>query len=92
MFYLSGLKVVLPPFFLTAAALEVHMIEEYLTRFGPAMSRLFNISWSEGSFLMIFGFIGPILYTLTALGLFGRNADHSIGFGYSVRFQVIRSR
>jgi hypothetical protein len=65
-------EIVLPPFLLTVAALEVHMVEEYLTRFGPAMSRLFNISWSEGSFLMIFAFIGPILYTLTALGLFRR--------------------
>jgi hypothetical protein len=65
-------EIVLPPFLLTVAALEAHMIEEYLTRFGPAMSRLFNISWSEGSFLMIFAFIGPILYTLTALGLFRR--------------------
>jgi hypothetical protein len=64
--------VVLPPFLLTVAALEVHMIEEYLTGFGPAMSRLFNISWSERSFLMIFAFIGPVLYTLTALGLFRR--------------------
>jgi hypothetical protein len=36
------------------------------------MSRLFNISWSERSFLMIFAFIGPVLYTLTALGLFKR--------------------
>jgi len=62
-------EVVLPPFLLTVAALEAHMIEEYLTGFGPAMSRLFNISWSERSFLMIFAFIGPILYTLTALGL-----------------------
>jgi hypothetical protein len=65
-------EVVLPPFLLTVAALEVHMIEEYLTGFGPAMSRLFNISWSEHSFLMIFAFIGPVLYTLTALGLFRR--------------------
>jgi hypothetical protein len=65
-------EIVLPPFLLTVAALEVHMIEEYLTGFGPAMSRLFNISWSEHSFLMIFAFIGPILYTLTALGLFRR--------------------
>jgi len=40
--------------------------------FGPAMSRLFNISWSEHSFLLIFTFIGPILYALTALGLFFR--------------------
>ena len=61
---------VLPPFLLTVAALEAHMIEEYLTGFGPAMSRLFNISWSEPSFLMIFAFIGPVLYSLTALGLF----------------------
>ncbi len=63
-------SVVLPPFLLTVAALEVHMIEEYLTHFGPAMSRLFNISWSERSFLMIFAFIGPAIYSLTALGLF----------------------
>ena len=64
--------IVLPAFLLTVAALEVHMIEEYLTGFGPAMSRLFNISWTERSFLMIFSFIGPVLYTLTALGLFKR--------------------
>src|ERR1700724_1535390 len=65
-------EIVLPPFLLTVAALEIHMIEEYLTGFGPAMSRLFNISWSERSFLMIFAFIGPVLYSLTALGLFRR--------------------
>jgi hypothetical protein len=65
-------EVVLPPFLLTVAALETHMIEEYLTGFGPAMSRLFNISWSERSFLMIFAFIGPVLYSLAALGLFRR--------------------
>src|SRR4051794_10502084 len=64
--------VILPGFLLTVAALEVHMIEEYLTGFGPAMSRLFDISWTERSFLMVFAFIGPILYTLTALGLYYR--------------------
>jgi hypothetical protein len=42
-------EVALPPFLLTVAALEAHMIEEYLTGFGPAMSRLFNINWSERS-------------------------------------------
>ncbi len=67
-------EIVLPAFLLTIAALEVHMIEEYLTGFGPAMSRLFNISWSEHSFLMVFAFVGPILYALTALGLFRRVA------------------
>jgi hypothetical protein len=46
------------------------MCEEYLTGFGPAMSRLFDISWTEQSFLIVFTFIGPILYSLTALGLY----------------------
>jgi hypothetical protein len=64
--------VILPGFLLTVAALEIHMIEEYLTGFGPAMSRLFDISWTERSFLMVFAFIGPTLYALTALGLFYR--------------------
>ena len=65
-------EALLPAFLLTVAALELHMIEEYLTGFAPAMSRLFNISWTEHSFLMIFSFIGPVLYTLTALGIFKR--------------------
>jgi hypothetical protein len=64
--------VILPVFLLTVAALEIHMVEEYLTGFGPAMSRLFDISWTERSFLMVFAFIGPTLYALTALGLFYR--------------------
>ncbi len=65
-------KIVLPLFLLTVTALEIHMIEEYLTGFGPAMSRLFDISWTERSFLLVFSFIGPILYSLTAIGLFYR--------------------
>lgn len=65
-------RIILPPFLLTVAALEVHMSEEYLTGFGPAISRLFDASWSEPSFLMIFAFIGPALYALTALGLYFR--------------------
>lgn len=65
-------NVILPPFLLTVAALEVHMCEEYFTRFGPAMSRLFGIHWTEASFLLVFAFVGPALYALTALGLFYR--------------------
>ena len=64
--------VILPLFLLTVAALEIHMAEEYLTGFGPAMSRLFDISWTERSFLIVFAFVGPALYSLTALGLFYR--------------------
>jgi len=36
------------------------------------MSRLFAISWTEQSFLLIFAFAGPTLYALTALGLYYR--------------------
>lgn len=64
--------IILPVFLLTVAALEAHMTEEYLTKFGPAMSRLFNIPWTERGFLLVFAFIGPALYALTALGLFYR--------------------
>ena len=65
-------EIILPGFLLTVAALEVHMVEEYRTGFGPAMSRLFDISWTEPSFLMVFAFVGPTLYALTALGLYYR--------------------
>ena len=65
-------ETILPIFLLTVAALEIHMTEEYLTKFGPAMSRLFNITWTERGFLLVFAFIGPALYALTAIGLFYR--------------------
>jgi hypothetical protein len=64
--------IILPCFLLTVAALELHMMEEYLTRFGPAMSRLFNITWTERGFLIVFAFAGPALYALTAIGLLYR--------------------
>jgi len=62
-------EIILPCFLLTVAALEVHIMEEYLTGFGPAMSRLFNITWTERGFLIVFAFVGPALYALTAIGL-----------------------
>ena len=48
-------KIILPLFVLTVAGLQIHIIEEYMTGFGPAMSRLFDIPWSEKGFLMVFG-------------------------------------
>ena len=63
-------KIILPLFVLTVAALQIHIIEEYQTGFGPAMSRLFNIPWTEKSFVMVFALVGPTIYTLTTLGLY----------------------
>ena len=65
-------KVILPLFILTVAGLQMHITEEYLTGFGPAMSRLFDIPWSERGFLMVFALVGPTIYTLTTLGLYYR--------------------
>jgi hypothetical protein len=56
-------------FLLTTAALHVHMYEEYVSLFGPAMSRLFNMTLSDARFLQIFVFILPAVYYLTAIGL-----------------------
>ena len=65
-------KLILPIFVLTVAALQIHMVEEYFTGFGPAISRIFDVPWTEESFLMVFMMIGPIIYTLTTLGLYYR--------------------
>ena len=59
-------------FLLTVAALHTHMIEEYKSLFGPAMSRLFNISFPEDKFLLVFVFVLPVIYYLTAIGLLMR--------------------
>lgn len=65
-------KLILPLFILTVACLQIHITEEYLSGFAPAMSRLFDIPWSEKSFLLIFALIGPTIYTLVTLGLYYR--------------------
>ena len=65
-------KIILPLFIVTVAALQIHIVEEYRMGFGPAMSRLFNIPWTEKSFLMVFALVGPTIYTLTTLGLYYR--------------------
>ena len=63
-------QIILPIFILTVAGLQIHIIEEYLSGFAPAMSRLFDIHWTERSFLLIFALVGPAIYTLTTLGLY----------------------
>jgi hypothetical protein len=56
-------------FLLTTAALHVHMFEEHASLFGPAMSRLFGMAFPDDRFLLVFVFILPTLYYLTAIGL-----------------------
>lgn len=59
-------------FLLTVAGLHVHMYEEHTQLFGPAMSRLFGISFPDDRFLLIFVFILPAIYYLTTIGLLKR--------------------
>ncbi len=61
---------ILPLFILTVAGLQIHIVEEYIMGFAPSMSRLFGIAWSEKSFLIVFALVGPVIYTLTSLGLY----------------------
>lgn len=68
--YPSDPKLILPLFALTVAGLQIHIVEEYLTGFGPAMSRLFAIPWTERSFLIVFALVNPVICTLTTLGLY----------------------
>lgn len=68
----SDPKIILPIFILAVAALQIHMVEEYFTSFGPAISRIFNVPWTEERFLLVFMMILPIIYTLTTLGLYYR--------------------
>lgn len=65
-------KIILPIFILAVAGLQIHMVEEYFTSFGPAISRIFHVPWTEERFLLIFMMILPIIYTLTTLGLYYR--------------------
>ena len=59
-------------FLLTTAALHVHMLEEHAWLFGPAMSRLFDITFPAAGFLKVFVFIMLTVYYLTAIGLLFR--------------------
>ncbi len=68
----SDPKIILPIFILAVAALQIHMVEEYFTSFGPAISRIFNVPWTEERFLLVFMMVLPIIYTLTTLGLYYR--------------------
>lgn len=59
-------------FLITVCALHLHMVEEHVALFGPAMSRLFGIAFPDERFLRIFVFAGPAIYYLTAIGLLRR--------------------
>ena len=48
------IQIILPIFILAVAGLQIHMVEEYFTNFGPAISRIFNVPWTEERFLALY--------------------------------------
>jgi hypothetical protein len=63
---------ILPAFLVTSAGFEINLIEDYLGNFGPALSRVFNIGWTNHSFI-ITALTVTVILTLVSLGLFLRN-------------------
>jgi hypothetical protein len=65
--------IILPGFLITAVGFEIHLIEEYLGHYGPAISRLFDIGWTDQAFVVICFLLAAAL-CLVSLGLYYRKA------------------
>lgn len=60
---------IIVPYLLTVMLFIIHVLEEYLTGFHTAISDLTGHNVSEQNFLIVAGFIGPLLW-LSGLALF----------------------
>lgn len=65
--------IIVPLFLLTAAGFEIHLAEEYLGHYAPAISRLFDIGWTNGAFVVICCLLSAAL-CLISVGLYHRLA------------------
>lgn len=64
-------KIVIP-YLLTVVFFIVHVIEEYVTEFWAAISSLSGHHVSEGNFLFVAAFLGPILWLTGLIFLYAR--------------------
>lgn len=65
--------IIVPLFLITAAGFEFHLVEEYLGHYGPAISRLFNIGWTDRGFVVVCFLLSGAL-CLISVGLCFRKA------------------
>lgn len=65
--------IIVPLFLMTAAGFELHLVEEYFGHYGPAISRLFNIGWTDQAFVVIC-FVLAAALCLVSVGLYYRKA------------------
>lgn len=62
-------SVILPPFLITVAGFEFHVIEEYTGNYAQAISRIFNFAWPDTSFSIVMFILSGTLF-LVAVGLY----------------------
>jgi hypothetical protein len=65
--------IIVPAFLVTVAGFEIHLIEEYRGHYGPAISRLFDIGWTDRVFVVICFLLAAAL-CLVSVGLYYRKA------------------
>jgi hypothetical protein len=66
-------KLLLPPFFLTAAFLMIHIAEEYVFDFGNQIAGIAQGIWTTEQFLWSLGILFPIVWILGAYAIAKRH-------------------
>lgn len=64
-------SIIVPPFLITVAGFEFHLIEEYSGHYAPAISRLFNFAWTDASFFVVVCILSGA-FSLITIGLLYR--------------------
>lgn len=65
-------EVVLPYYLASLALLYFHILEEYATDFGGRIGALFHTGWTGHQHALTFGSIGPMIWTVMAVGVWYR--------------------
>lgn len=66
-------ETIAPWYFLTLAALMVHITEEYITEFPRKMSETFSVTLTEPVFVIAIAMVGFVLWILGGVALLYRN-------------------
>lgn len=59
---------ILAPYLVAVAGFELHLMEEYAGHYGPAISRLFDLAWTDQGFVLV-SFALAAGLSLVAIGL-----------------------
>jgi hypothetical protein len=65
-------RIVLPYYLAALALLYLHILEEYATDFAGRIGALFHSAWTSHDHALVFGTIGPMIWTVMAVGVWYR--------------------